>query len=812
MQVLYSDSKEKKTGYSDGRVFFRLILSLCVLAMGLFYVAFLDETTDVYAEEGDVEINETNFPDPVFRKFVRSNYNTTWDDVLSADEIAAVTEMSMFYPDGMKSLKGIEYFTEMKKLTISGCEAEELDLSSDMKLEYLEMIYSNHFKRVNVSGCKNLLYFDCANNEIEKLDLSNLTKLKALSCSDNHLKGLDLSNNRNLIGLECYKNSFQFLDLRANTKLKAKKELHWYKVDSLEGFNKSLLTPYYIIVMKDSDLGWREWENNKVYILDDGSASNGLHFATGWQKIDSKYYYFNKKGYLLTGFKTIDGQKYYLGKDGARTKGFQTISKKTYYFNKDGVMQTGWQKIGGKKYYFYPEGTMAKSEWIDGKWLNKDGTQTNKSKGKWKKTEAGKRYLGIGKKLIKNRWVRIDRTDCYFDRFGYLVEGARKVGKKTVAPTEVWMEINYKTKTEILKRLNEIRKEAYKLGLIKKYTPIKWSYDLEEIAAIRAAEVTFYIGHDRPNGESWSDLKSSSGKQSSCEIIASNKDPVSAINNWYQEKDDYIRAKKGKDTSGDIGHYAVMINCSYIGIASLGASAGEGSNDTSLKNNKRYIKKGVNTVSIELQSSNANLTVQLKNDLKSKKKNISSVDVCAGQTVEVCAILKNGYKYAEPMNGGGSWYSLKKSVATVTKDGKIKGVKKGTATLIYRNGVFCKKLTVKVHAPANKLKWKSDGTGRRLVESTGWYPTNEQIVLNGKKYYFNKDGYMASNEWYFGQYYKPDGTAGKQSDGHWINTKKGSRFVTAPGKYLTNIYIFINGTKYGFDSRGYMSEIFLEPE
>ncbi|MGN0463774.1 MAG: hypothetical protein ACI4GA_03645, partial [Acutalibacteraceae bacterium] len=69
----------------------------------------------VFAEEGDVEINKTNFPDDNFREFVSKNCDTDRNGVLSQSEIDAATDF--FFPSkNIANLKGIEYFTALTSL------------------------------------------------------------------------------------------------------------------------------------------------------------------------------------------------------------------------------------------------------------------------------------------------------------------------------------------------------------------------------------------------------------------------------------------------------------------------------------------------------------------------------------------------------------------------------------------------------------------------------------------------------------------------------------------------------------------------
>lgn len=67
--------------------FFSLILTLCMV-IGLMPNVAL-------AAEGDILINEKNFPDPVFRQYVHDCLQdyTNYDDVLSIYEREAVTEV-----------------------------------------------------------------------------------------------------------------------------------------------------------------------------------------------------------------------------------------------------------------------------------------------------------------------------------------------------------------------------------------------------------------------------------------------------------------------------------------------------------------------------------------------------------------------------------------------------------------------------------------------------------------------------------------------------------------------------------------------
>ena len=68
----------------------------------------------VYATEGDVEVDATNFPDANFRQWVLDNI-TDGSTTLTAAKIANQT--AIIVPgENIASLKGIEYFTELNTL------------------------------------------------------------------------------------------------------------------------------------------------------------------------------------------------------------------------------------------------------------------------------------------------------------------------------------------------------------------------------------------------------------------------------------------------------------------------------------------------------------------------------------------------------------------------------------------------------------------------------------------------------------------------------------------------------------------------
>ena len=179
---------------------------------------------DVAVKEFAIAINETSFPDPVFRKYVQEKIDKNGDGVLSKSEADAVTKIEVNKdddaPDSEKiySLKGIEYFSELEKLYCSDNQLTILDVSKNTELRYLECD-GNRLTRLDVSKNAKLSILSCWGNRLTTLDLSKNTELTFLWCSDNQLTTLDVSKNTELTELYCWYNQLTTLDLSKNTKL-----------------------------------------------------------------------------------------------------------------------------------------------------------------------------------------------------------------------------------------------------------------------------------------------------------------------------------------------------------------------------------------------------------------------------------------------------------------------------------------------------------------------------------------------------------------------------------------------------------------
>lgn len=126
-------------------------------------------------------------------------------------------------------------------------------------------------------------------------------------------------------------------------------------------------------------------------------------------------------------------------------------------------------------------------------------------------------------------------------------------------------------KQAILDRINAIRKEAADEGLVTSYVPIKWSTALEKTAFVRAAEASITIDHTRLSSKDiWSAWPT--GNFSLSENLAWNYNGfMKAIQQWYDEKADYVKSRSGVSVTGQTGHYESLINpkLTYMGLAAF---------------------------------------------------------------------------------------------------------------------------------------------------------------------------------------------------------------------------------------------------
>ena len=172
--------------------------------------------TTVSAAETGVPLDAAHFPDKTFRSVVQQ-YDTNNNGTLSQQELTAATTINVG-ARGIKSAKGIEYFTALTSLDLSNNQLSSVDVSHNTALEWL-YLDGNQLSSVDVSHNTKLDWLFLSYNQLSSVDLSHNTELDLLNLSDNQLSSVDLSHNTKLTELSLGNNQLSSVDLSHNTEL-----------------------------------------------------------------------------------------------------------------------------------------------------------------------------------------------------------------------------------------------------------------------------------------------------------------------------------------------------------------------------------------------------------------------------------------------------------------------------------------------------------------------------------------------------------------------------------------------------------------
>lgn len=190
----------------------------------------IEHITAVANNSDDIAIDETHFPDSLFRSYVLRVIDIDGNGYLSEEERKRVLSIDIGN-NKITNLEGIEYFIELEELDCHNNNLKYLDVSmladlielecsynyiTDIKLnDSLENLscFANEITELNVEKCTNLKRLECETNKLISLDVSRCTKLEYLSCGDNVIKTLKIGKNSHLSRIECAYNSLFSLDV-----------------------------------------------------------------------------------------------------------------------------------------------------------------------------------------------------------------------------------------------------------------------------------------------------------------------------------------------------------------------------------------------------------------------------------------------------------------------------------------------------------------------------------------------------------------------------------------------------------------------
>lgn len=162
--------------------------------------------------------------------------------------------------------------------------------------------------------------------------------------------------------------------------------------------------------------GWLESGGNRYYLTADGTRcsgwltlSDGTYYlsptsgvaAVGWLSLDGQRHYLDADGRLANGWRDIDGARYFLSDEGTPCTGWLEAEDSRYYLNEDGTMATGWLEQDGALYYLDDDGAMYTG---------------------WLETEEGRRYLDDAGHLATG-WTDTPEGRFYLDEEGFPATG-----------------------------------------------------------------------------------------------------------------------------------------------------------------------------------------------------------------------------------------------------------------------------------------------------------------------------------------------------------------------------------------------------
>ncbi len=197
-------------------------LGILVLLLSVIVAAGCSKDDDNLDPNRDVTADF----DPLFAQELQKRGYIADAKKITPQEVKGITELDVSgyneetdeYEGKLTSLRGIEYFESLTKLSCDNNQLTALDVSKNMALTYL-YCYSNKLTKLDVGKNAALTWLSCDGNQLTTLDVSKNTALTWLSCYDNQLTTLDVSKNAALTEMDCEGNRLTTLDVSKNTAL-----------------------------------------------------------------------------------------------------------------------------------------------------------------------------------------------------------------------------------------------------------------------------------------------------------------------------------------------------------------------------------------------------------------------------------------------------------------------------------------------------------------------------------------------------------------------------------------------------------------
>lgn len=163
----------------------RLLVALCILILPTACGLAEDERDE------DNKLIYINIPDGAFEKACLAACDLDANGRISRYEAQRVLDLPCA-DAGIRSMSGIDEFTNLRTLDCSGNEIGDLDLRRCVLLRRLNCS-QNRLTNLSIRNLRSLVELRCAGNLLTTLDLSDNTVLSTIECGDNRQTVLDIS-------------------------------------------------------------------------------------------------------------------------------------------------------------------------------------------------------------------------------------------------------------------------------------------------------------------------------------------------------------------------------------------------------------------------------------------------------------------------------------------------------------------------------------------------------------------------------------------------------------------------------------------
>ncbi|RSX54724.1 internalin-like protein [Bifidobacterium dolichotidis] len=188
--------------------------------------------TGAYRPNEDIVIDSHSFPDPAFREYIATHWDTDKDGILSWQERLDAKELRhtpSFGIEQIKDLSGIEYFPNVETIAIRGNkfyrddawirDDGRFDISQLHHVKNLDVAYTGLFE-LHLQSASQLQSLHDEGNNLQSIDLSQNAQLTSVNLSNNHLTSLTLPNQSQLQELNAANNAIEQLELSPSSTMR----------------------------------------------------------------------------------------------------------------------------------------------------------------------------------------------------------------------------------------------------------------------------------------------------------------------------------------------------------------------------------------------------------------------------------------------------------------------------------------------------------------------------------------------------------------------------------------------------------------